>query len=322
MRRPDLVVIGTSIDSHIDAVLAALSDSVAVCRLDIDRFPIAESLTVTPCDEHRVVFCDEATTWLLDECPVAWFRRLGQPGLSPRVRGPQRAFALEEIEQTLVGALDLIKPQRWINAYWPTRRAAVKPWQYHVIKSLGMPFPGTMITNDAAAVRRWSTDQPLVYKTLSSPLLEPDAELRRFVFTSPVGETDLHDDSAIALTPCQFQVPVTPQYELRITTIGKRHIAVRIDHEPWDATEPSDWRAHPRRLKHSLYDIPDEVVAQLDALMVALDLQYGASDWIVNTEGSHIMLEVNPHGAWRWLEDVLPHTRITAAIAAELSATL
>jgi MvdD pre-ATP grasp domain len=322
MRRPDLVVIGTSIDSHIDAVLAALPRSVVVCRLDVDRFPTARSLTLTPCDDRRVVFRDEAATWLLDACPVAWFRRLGQPGLDPRVRGSQRSFALEETEQTLAGALDLINPQRWVNAYWPARRAAIKPWQYHVIGSLGIPFPPTVVSNDASTVREWAAGQQLLYKTLSSPLLEPDAETRQFVFTSPAGEADLRDDSAIALTPCQFQVPVAPQYELRITTIGRRHIAVRIDHDPWDATEPSDWRAHPGRLSHSTYDLPGFVVDQLDALMAALDLQYGASDWIVNTDGTHTILEVNPHGAWRWLEDVLPHLGITAAIAAELRATL
>lgn len=53
--------------------------------------------------------------------------------------------------------------------------------------------------------------------------------------------------------------------------------------------------------------------------MDALSLDFGASDWIVDREGEHMLLEINPHGAWLWLEDELPNLGISRALAAALT---
>ena len=66
------------------------------------------------------------------------------------------------------------------------------------------------------------------------------------------------------------------------------------------------------------YDLPSTVRHQLDNLMAALNLEYGASDWIVEDDGRHVLLEVNPHGAWLWLEHEIADLGITDAIAEAL----
>jgi hypothetical protein len=309
-------VVGTSIDSHIDAVLRDLPTSVSVCRLDVDRYPQDLKLTVRPFGTPRVVLRDESVAWVLDDCAVAWFRRLGQPGLHPDVPRTQRKFALGEAEQALTAALDLIRPRRWLNSFWPTRRAAIKPWQYAVIGSLGIPIPDVIVTNSADDARAWAAaGRRIVYKTLHAPVLEDDEEgERRMVFTSAVVDADLEDVDAIGLAPCQFQRLAHAAYELRVTTIGAAHIGVRIDHPPWESGEAPDWRAHHGQLRYSPYTLPDHVATQLDQLMKALGLQYAASDWIVEPTGKHVLLEVNPHGAWLWLEREVD-VAITAAVA-------
>ena len=326
MQHPDVLVIGTSVDSHVAAVLDRLPPGLAVCRLDVDRFPVGQHLTLRPGGRPRARLDSDGGSWGLDGVPVAWFRRLGKPGLDPRVPEEHRAFALGEVEQALTGALDLIEPQHWINEYWSARRAAVKLWQFEVIIRLGIPNAELLVTNSGAAVREWTlgSDDRLVYKSLNSPLIESGdgTTPRRFVFTSPVTSEDLRDDRAISLAPCQFQRLLTPKYELRVTTIGRRHIAVRIDHETWDSQESSDWRAHPERLAFCAYELPTAVSRQLNDLMTALRLDYGASDWIVEEDGRHVLLEVNPHGAWLWLERELPGLGISDAIADELVAKI
>jgi hypothetical protein len=322
MRRPDVLVVGTSVDPHIAAVLEQSPPQADVCRLDIDRFPTGFELTVRPGKKPRLRLETSTDAWVLDDVPVAWFRRLGQPGLDERVTGGRRAFALGEIEQTLTGALDLLRPGRWINEYWAARRAAIKLWQYEAIIALGIPFADVIVTNSGAAVREWSERRPVIFKSLHSPLVvaADDSSPARFVFTSPVTAGDLDDDEAIRLAPCQFQQRVEAAYELRITTVGKRHFAVRIDHDPWPPTDTADWRAHPDRIITSEAEIDAEISDQLDRLFDLLGIQYGASDWLVEPNGRHVLLEVNPHGSWLWLENEIPDLGITAAVANALFA--
>jgi glutathione synthase/RimK-type ligase-like ATP-grasp enzyme len=70
-----------------------------------------------------------------------------------------------------------------------------------------------------------------------------------------------------------------------------------------------------RTFSNSIYDLPVEVADQLTKLLAALGLEYGASDWIVTSDGRHVLLEVNPHGAWLWLDNEIDTLDITGALA-------
>jgi glutathione synthase/RimK-type ligase-like ATP-grasp enzyme len=52
-----------------------------------------------------------------------------------------------------------------------------------------------------------------------------------------------------------------------------------------------------------------------------LGLSYGAIDMIVTPEGEFIFLEVNPHGAWLWIENEIG-TPIAASLAESLCSNL
>jgi D-alanine-D-alanine ligase-like ATP-grasp enzyme len=52
--------------------------------------------------------------------------------------------------------------------------------------------------------------------------------------------------------------------------------------------------------------------------MRELDLQFGTSDWIIDESGVHHLLEVNPHGAWLWLDELVPSAGITKMVASQL----
>lgn len=84
MRRPHVLVIGTSVDAHVAAVTDRLPGDIVVCRLAVDQYPRSLQLTIRPGDRPRVVLNDGDDEWQLDGVPVAWFRRLGQPGLDER----------------------------------------------------------------------------------------------------------------------------------------------------------------------------------------------------------------------------------------------
>jgi D-alanine-D-alanine ligase-like ATP-grasp enzyme len=49
--------------------------------------------------------------------------------------------------------------------------------------------------------------------------------------------------------------------------------------------------------------------------MRQLNLQFAASDFIVDKAGTTWFLESNPNGAWGWLESFVPDLAITDSIA-------
>jgi hypothetical protein len=163
--------------------------------------------------------------------------------------------------------------------------------------------------------RLWAARDDIVFKSLHSPVIQREPPFDHgYVWTSRVAATEL-DDESIAVAPCQLQREVPVGFELRVTSIGRRHIAVRLDIT--DAGDPSvrDWRATSRTVKHTAWVLPEEIAMQLDVLMEALGLDFGASDWIVTPGGDYVFLEINPHGAWLWLDEALPDLGITRTLA-------
>jgi hypothetical protein len=64
---------------------------------------------------------------------------------------------------------------------------------------------------------------------------------------------------------------------------------------------------------------PDEIATKINAFMKSLELIYGAFDFIVTPDGRYVFLEVNPGGAYMWVE-AATGLAITPAIADALSA--
>lgn len=60
--------------------------------------------------------------------------------------------------------------------------------------------------------------------------------------------------------------------------------------------------------------LPDEITAKILAFMKPLGLVYGAFDFIVTPDGRYVFLEVNPGGAYMWVE-AATGLAITPAIA-------
>jgi hypothetical protein len=147
--KPDILVVGTSIDPHIDAVLQHIPPELTTVRFDVDKFPSDHQLSLDQTGAEPQIFVteDNAKAVNISEPDVVWFRRLGQPGLSSSVPDKYRQFCLGEADMALEGMLSLVKPKAWVNEYWSTRRAANKPYQYSVAKDVGLGIPDTLITN-------------------------------------------------------------------------------------------------------------------------------------------------------------------------------
>jgi hypothetical protein len=320
----DIFVVGTAIDPHVTAVLNLVSDDLAVCRFNVDEFPASNRITVATGSSNSSVFVDNSDgSWNVSGCSVAWFRRLGRPGISAELSEAHQRFAGGEAEEALSGALSLIGAKVWLNEYWATRRAATKLLQYEAARLAGLVTPDTLVSSDQNRVRQFlkgGRADEFVYKTLHSPVIDyRDRCARGFVFTNRVEDADMERLNLVRYAPAQFQRCVDVAYELRVTSVGKQHFGIRIDGASRES-KVRDWRAEGDWLHHSRCDLPSHIEDRLTRLMNYLKIEFGASDWIITPSGDYVFLEVNPHGAWLWLEEKVSGLPISAAVADFLEA--
>ncbi len=101
--------------------------------------------------------------------------------------------------------------------------------------------------------------------------------------------------------PTQIQDYVEKEYELRVTVVGRKVFAVKIDSQLNEVTKV-DWRPHTALNPHSIVVIPDEISEFCRTYIQEQRLLYGAMDFIVDPAGRYVFLENNPSGQYLWLE--------------------
>lgn len=313
----DLLIVGTSIDAHITAVLDELPEDIRVARLDVDQYPADQSLSVDfSGTSFRVYLRNKDGLWDITEPGAAWFRRLGRPGLQPSLADRYRGFVLGEVEHQLEGVLSLVQPRFWMNPFWPTRAAANKLRQLQLAKAIGLQTPETWIGNDPALLKdRMSghKDHPIIAKSLHSPLVSGQlGNEGKFTFTNLLSPQDLADLSDVAIAPSQFQPFVSKDFELRVTSVAGTHFAARLNTKK-SGLEDLDWRSDDYTVEP--FQLPGTLTETLSAFLSEIRLTYAASDFIVTPDGNFIFLESNPHGAWLWLEKRMDAYPVSQAIA-------
>ncbi|ASO18690.1 ATP-grasp ribosomal peptide maturase [Actinoalloteichus hoggarensis] len=251
-------------------------------------------------DEHRDTD--------LSSVKAAWWRKPSGYGSRD---GTEQAWMTAEAEFGLGGLLATLPDVVWVNHPHRNRPADHKPHQLRLAAAAGLVVPATLITNDPAAARAFVARQTggTVYKPLRGGPRTPEGE-RLLLHTDLV--TTAQIDEGVRTTTHLFQERVRCAYSVRVTFIGGRVFAVRIDTP--DDSDVLDWRADHDRLTYEPIEMPADAAAGLAALNRELGLVYSASDWIVTPEGTWTFLENNPNGQWAWLEQ---HTGLplTAALA-------
>ena len=114
-------------------------------------------------------------------------------------------------------------------------------------------------------------------------------------YTSLVTEEDL---SSIPDTfpHALFQEKIEKRFELRVIYIAGRCYAVALFTQELEGATIDGRRCQPKDLRIVPYRLPDSIAQKLSHLMRLLDLQFGAIDLVVDSNGAYVFLEVNPVG--------------------------
>ncbi|MBB5123059.1 30S ribosomal protein S6 modification protein RimK [Streptomyces eurocidicus] len=310
MTDPRPVAVVTNLDDPTaDLVIAELHDrDVPVVRFDSGDFPATLSCSA--------FIGGDATQWRgsvrtptrslqLSAVRSLYYRR--PSGFSFPHLDPQDArFAAAQARYGLGGALVSLPGCLYVNHPHRIGDAEYKPAGLAAAAACGFTVPPTLITNrpdDARTfIKRYG---PVIFKPISVPLYLIDGAAQ----TVPVStvEADEIDDS-VAGTMHLFQAQVDKTADVRVTVIGNRIFAVRID------SGLLDWRTDYSTHTYTPVTPPPDVERALFAYLRHFGLVFGAFDFALAPSGEWTFIECNPSGQWAWME---PPTGLpmTAALA-------
>ncbi len=132
-------------------------------------------------------------------------------------------------------------------------------------------------------------------------------------YTHPLDDHELADLSGVEVTAHLFQEWIGDKAcEVRVTAVGDALFAAAI-HAASDAARV-DWRSDFAALTYTQVDLPTLVAAGIRRYLAAMDLRYGAFDFVITSNDDHIFLECNPGGQFGWIEanTTLPITHALA----------
>ncbi|MFS1303120.1 MvdC/MvdD family ATP grasp protein [Streptosporangium longisporum] len=301
-----LLIISSARDDSVHAVLPGLRErGVPLLWWDEADYPGASTLTTSLVGGHwRQTLTYRGETYDLSAVTAVWDRRPGTPS-APEVPEPsQRAFAEHVAKVALTGAYDLMVGARWMPIR-PHRGAAIDNKLLHLYRAveLGFDVVDTVVTNDPdELVPAWNrAGGRLITKTLDARPFTLDGEPRH-LYTTVVPRRRLSGRHRLRHGPAMLQPNLPKAYELRVTVVGERVFAARIDSQASRLTAV-DWRHYDDpNVGYSAYDLPPDVSERCVRLVAELGLSFGALDFVVTPDGRYVFLELNIGGQWAFVE--------------------
>ncbi|GGK81117.1 hypothetical protein Sme01_44400 [Sphaerisporangium melleum] len=294
-------------DDTVEMVLPKLKRlGVPVTWWDSGDYPARSRITLAlGADGARRLMLHTATGTLdLSTVTAVWRRRPTGPTPAAHVSEPTHRTHVDWQAQFLLdGAWDLI-PARWLpSRREPERRAHNKIINLARAASLGFAVPETVFTNDPAelvpAYER--AGGRLVAKQINSDSFTVDGADHR-TYTTVLTRRHLTSRHLLQHEPVILQPYVPKAVELRVIVVGDRVFAAEIDAQA-SRTAREDWRHYDDdRVRYAAHELPEDVRRRCAELVASFELTYGAIDLIRTPRGEYVFLEINPNGAWAFVE--------------------
>jgi len=237
----------------------------------------------------------------LKEFTSVYFRRPELPIVNYEdLSSGEIQFLKNENFYALEGLYKILKDLYWVSPVYAIREAENKIYQLELAKSIGFSIPDSIVTNiyyDSLEFYNRNNANCIV-KPIKSGLID-DKNTPKVAFTNQLKEKPQKEQ--IELLPNFFQTHIKKSYDVRVTMVGKKAFAALIDSQNNDETKV-DWRRGEMPLKHTKIEIPNELLEQCVTLLKMLNIRFGAIDFILDTNGNFIFLEINPNGQWAWIE--------------------
>lgn len=302
MRRPSVLIVSTKVDTATDEVANRLTmRDIPHYRLNTEDYPFGHTMAYNPAERDVWLCCNGHP---IPPPTSVWYRRVRTAPTPEGMEEGVATFCRQEARAAIIGSI-IGQPTRWMSHPAAVWQAEFKPYQLHLAATLGLRVPRTIITNSPATVRAAFRDfGSMIVKTARTGYVQTSVG-EYAIYTSRVLEQHLDEVDSARWSPAIYQEFIPKAYDVRVTIVGKRCVAARIDSQS-DPAAITDWRqTNNPALPHQSVTLPDSIVEKLHDLMAALRLTFGAIDLIQTSNGDYVFLEINPSGQWLWLDDML-----------------
>lgn len=238
-----------------------------------------------------------------------WFRRPAffypQDAELSEIEDPdEREYACSALNQMNLSVFNALEYAFWLpSLYHRLHRANDKEYQQRIARRLGFNVPRTVTTSDPRAAQRFVVDSPgpVVAKSLAPQALPGKMQVTHQV--PPKAGIEFFE--GLRVEPTIFQTQITRVTELRVTVVGDSFFAAKVGSSASDSNPAiQDWR--PAQINGTFVAEPVELDRNVQRLcrayLRAMDLNFGAFDFIVDDNGVHWFLECNPNGQWGFIE--------------------
>nr|WSZ96229.1 hypothetical protein OH820_11695 [Streptomyces sp. NBC_00857] len=300
---PRVLVVTYALDPTADFVLRELnSRGVPFWRTDLADFPTASALSAELRPDGRWGGQMHGPTHGIDlsELRAVWWRKPTRFTFPDTMSGPEQDFAASQAKRAVSGVLGSLPGVLWVNR--PERNAdCTKPRQLAAAIEAGLHVPETLITNNPDDVPPFAErcGGHIVTKVLGG-IVHTEGGQRGQLYTRRVPR-EQWNDPRIALTAHLFQREITDKaYEVRVTVVDGQLFPVAV-HAP-DGPARLDWRRDGDSLTYGPAELPAAVADGIRTLLDRLGLVFAALDLIVDSKGTHHLIDVNANGQWAWID--------------------
>lgn len=324
-----VLIISNSRDLHADLMAPLLAArETRSFRIDLDCFPRDYRLSQRFVDgslQASLQHLPSGARVDLAQVGAVWNRKPGEFAFTSDDLAPQeKAYAQQESEQALFGLLYAIDCF-WMSHPTALRGACWKGEQLQRAVCHGFRVPASIVTNDPQEARDFLATLPGegIFKSLSSPTLAADKVADDECIATGLATTLVTAEmreclDAVSELACHFQEYIPKQYELRVTVIGERVFAARIDSQD-DERTMVDCRDMAADVAYSATRLPPAIEQRCRVFVHSYGLSFGALDLIVTPQGDYVFLENNPCGQFLFIEQLVPELRLFDAVADLLS---
>jgi hypothetical protein len=297
--RPPLLIVTHREDLAADFLIVRLRErGLAYYRLNSDE--VATSAITFRAGRGTVMrtLATADATIDLERVRSVWYRRAIRPLAPDCIDTSLRAFVAAELRHVCEGLI--ADPDiRWVNPLESSELAERKVFQLRIAARHGLLIPPTIISRDRSELARFAADEGRVICKPISQGLVSSGDGSFAIHTHEVRSEELQPAGTLEVTPTLLQRLIPKGTDIRLTIIGEAIYPVEVI-TPVGA--PVDWRATRQGLVYRSCTLPAHVDRACRSFMAALNIVYGAFDFVRTDEGQWFFLEVNPAGEWAWLE--------------------
>lgn len=323
-----ILIISSKRDGHITPVIDHLVElGTEFVRINTEDLATNVNVTIDPNTGIGILdIKDSNKTVKLEEVSAVWYRKPDPANLSHfEIDEGDLDYIEAEFNELLQGIYSSLTDQAiWINNPLTTRISHRKVKQLQIASSLGFQTPKSIITNNEQEALQFaeSVSWDVAIKSLGALSVTTDSskdtEKQVYgIFTRRISKDELLQvSSKVQYMPTLFQEYVEKAYELRITCVGDKVFACKIDSQS-HVQGVEDYRLKTKDLPHEMVDC-SHIKEQLLAYLDRFQLNFGCFDFIVTPEGEYVFLECNPNGQWLWIQH-MTGAPISKAVAELLS---